>query len=152
MPQRLALADTRRYADHGLRMLRLDRHPLGPRVYVLGTRVHEWHLGAAVLLALLVGALTDRLVLSLASGIAAFAGVWLVAKDWRDVTPSQRDTTEWRLGLPGRTPPLRTAPPADSLPPRAAPRRGGRRAGPIRSRAWPRWARCWPGSSTSPPP
>jgi len=120
MPQRLALADTRRYADHGLRMLRLDRHPLGPRVYVLGTRVHEWHLGAAVLLALLVGALTDRLDLSLASGIAAFAGVWLVAKDWRDVTPSQRDTTEWRLGLHGRTAPLRTARRADSLPRLAA--------------------------------
>src|SRR4051812_6999140 len=120
MPQRLALADTRRYADHGLRMLRLDRHPLGPRVYVLGTRVHEWHLGAAVLLALLVGALTDRLDLSLASGIAAFAGVWLVAKDWRDVTPSQRDTTEWRLGLHGRTAPLRTARRADSLPRPAA--------------------------------
>src|SRR3954463_1943387 len=113
MPQRLALADARRYADHGLRMLRLDRHPLGPRVYVLGTRVHEWHLGAALLLALIVGGLTDRLDLSLASGIAAFAGVWLVAKDWRDVTPSQRDTTEWRLRPPRRPPPPR------------APRRGG---------------------------
>src|SRR4051812_50199505 len=116
MPQRLALADTRRYADHGLRMLRLDRHPLGPRVYVLGTRVHEWHLGAAVLLALLVGALTDRLDLSLASGIAAFAGAWLGAKDWRDVTPSQRDTTQWRA-CPPRPPPPPPPTRAGAFPP-----------------------------------
>src|SRR3954464_13687487 len=119
MPQRLALADTRRYADHGLRMLRLDRHPLGPRVYVLGTRVHEWHLGAAVLLALLVGALTDRLDLSLASGIAAFAGVWLVGKDWRGGTPSPRHTPGGGAGPPGRPAALRTTRRADS-PPRPA--------------------------------
>src|SRR4051812_50038782 len=98
MPQRLALADTRRYADHGLRMLRLDRHPLGPRVYVLGTRVHEWHLGAAVLLALLVGALTDRLDLFLASGVAGFARALVVAEDLRGVTPAPRGTTEGRAG------------------------------------------------------
>ena len=101
-------------------MLRLDRHPLGPRVYVLGTRVHEWHLGAALLLALLAGAVTDRLDLSLATGIATFAGFWLVAKDWRDLSPSRRDTTEWRLGLHGRTAPLRTARRADALPRLAA--------------------------------
>src|SRR3954454_8058040 len=120
MSRRLGLADARRYADHGLRMLRLDRHPLGPRVYVLGTRVHEWHLGAALLLALIVGGLTDRLDLSLASGVAALAGVWLVAKDWRDVTPSQRDTTEWRLGLHGRSAPLRVTRRSDPLPRLAA--------------------------------
>src|SRR3954464_10907690 len=102
MPQRLALAGHRRYADHGLRMLRLDRHPLGPRVYVLGTRVHEWHLGAALLLAVFSGGVTDRLELSLATGVAALAGLWLVAKDWRDLSPSRRDTAEWRLGLHGR--------------------------------------------------
>ena len=33
-------------------VLRIDRHRLGPRVYVLGARVHEWHLGAALLVAL----------------------------------------------------------------------------------------------------
>ena len=41
-------------------MLRIDRHRLGPRVYVLGTRIHEWHLGAALLLGLGLGALFDR--------------------------------------------------------------------------------------------
>jgi lysyl-tRNA synthetase class 2 len=101
-------------------MLRLDRHPLGPRVYVLGTRVHEWHLGAALLLALLAGSVTDRVELSLATGVATFAGVWLVAKDWRDLSPSRRDTAEWRLGLHGRTAPLRTARRADPLPRLAA--------------------------------
>src|SRR4051794_41903326 len=107
MPQRLALADTRRYADHGLRMLRLDRHPLGPRVYVLGTRVHEWHLGAAVLLALLVGALTDRLDPSLGRGDPALAGASLVAQESGRATPAQRDTDEWppRLARPPRPPP-----------------------------------------------
>jgi lysyl-tRNA synthetase, class II len=101
-------------------MLRLDRHPLGPRVYVLGTRVHEWHLGAALLLAVFAGGVTDRLELSLATGIAALAGLWLVAKDWRDLSPSRRDTAEWRLGLHGRSAPLRTARRADPLPRLAA--------------------------------
>ena len=101
-------------------MLRLDRHPLGPRVYVLGTRVHEWHLGAALLLAVLAGGVTDRLELSLATGVAALAGLWLVAKDWRDLSPSRRDTAEWRLGLHGRSAPLRTARRADPLPRLAA--------------------------------
>jgi lysyl-tRNA synthetase, class II len=101
-------------------VLRIDRHRLGPRVYVLGTRVHEWHLGTALLLALLAGALVDRVELSLATGIAALAGTWLVAKDWRDLSPSRRDTTEWRLGLHGRTAPLRTARRADPLPRLAA--------------------------------
>ena len=35
-------------------MLRLDRNPLGPRVFAFGRRIHEWHLGLAVL-ALAVG-------------------------------------------------------------------------------------------------
>ena len=30
-------------------MLKVERHRLGPRVYVLGRRIHEWHLGLAVL-------------------------------------------------------------------------------------------------------
>jgi hypothetical protein len=30
-------------------MLKLDRHPLGVRVYVLRHRIHEWHAGLAVL-------------------------------------------------------------------------------------------------------
>ena len=104
-------------------MLRIDRHPLGPRVYVLGTRVHEWQLGAALLLALLAGGLTDRLDLSLATGLATFAGVWLVAKDWRDLVavPARH------RGVAARPPqPFGTAPrsaPRGSAPEARRPRR-----------------------------
>ena len=88
-------------------MLRIDRHSLGPRVYVLGTRVHEWHLGAALLLGLAVGAALHDLDPSLATGAALFIGVWLVAKDWQDLVPSRRDTAAWRFGFHLRPAPLR---------------------------------------------
>lgn len=97
-------------------MLRIDRHQLGPRVYVLGTRVHEWHLGAALLFALAAGALVDRVDIGLISAAVAATGFWLVAKDWRDVTSARRDTAEWRLGLHGPKAPLRAGSRAASLP------------------------------------
>ena len=80
-------------------MLRLERHALGPRVYVLRRRIHEYHLGLAILLVLAVSAALDWLHFDLAAVLAAVAGVWLVAKDWRDLIPSQRDTASWRVGL-----------------------------------------------------
>jgi lysyl-tRNA synthetase, class II len=80
-------------------MLRIDRHRLGPRVYVLGARVHEWHLGAAVLLALTGALAFDRIEQRVTALAIASAGVWLVAKDWQDLLPSRRDTAAWRLGL-----------------------------------------------------
>lgn len=101
-------------------MLRIDNHRLGPRVYVLGARVHEWHLGAGVLLALAFGAALDRVDPGLASAAAVLLGVWLVAKDWRDLVPSQRDTASWRLGLHGRAAPLRAVRRGDPLPKLAA--------------------------------
>ena len=83
----------------GRRVLRVEHHALGPRVYVVGVRVHEWHLGLGVLLVLLgldaVGVLTGGL-LAYALG---FLGAWLIAKDWRDLTGAQRDTGAWRLGF-----------------------------------------------------
>jgi lysyl-tRNA synthetase, class II len=87
-------------------MLRIDRHRLGPRVYVLGARVHEWHLGAAILLALAGALAFDRIELQLTAFVIACAGVWLVAKDWQDLVPSRRDTAAWRLGLHIRPAPL----------------------------------------------
>src|SRR6266536_2554228 len=66
-------------------MLRLERHPFGPRVYVLRRRIHEYHLGLAILTALAVGTLFDDVEFGLTSSIAALAGLWLVAKDWRDL-------------------------------------------------------------------
>ena len=38
----------------------------------------------------------------------ALAGLWLVVKDWHDLTPAGRDSTSWRLGLHRR--PLRFRP------------------------------------------
>ena len=35
--------------------------------------------------------------------IAALLGTWLVAKDWRDLFPSKRNTASWSL-LPHRVP------------------------------------------------
>ncbi|MGZ4309627.1 MAG: phosphatidylglycerol lysyltransferase domain-containing protein [Gaiellaceae bacterium] len=101
-------------------MLRIDRHRLGPRVYVLGTRVHEWHLGAALLLGLALAAAFRDLDPSLATGAAIFIGVWLVAKDWHDLVPSRRDTASWRLGLHLRPAPLRAVHRAAPLPKLAA--------------------------------
>jgi lysyl-tRNA synthetase class 2 len=97
-------------------VLRIDRHRLGPRVYVLGARVHEWHLGAALLIGLGVGVLAHRLDDDLGTAAALTAGVWLVAKDWRDLLPGQRDTAAWRLGLHVRVHPLCAVRRADPLP------------------------------------
>jgi len=89
-------------------------------VYVLGTRVHEWHLGAALLLGLAVAAALRDIDPSLATGAALFVGVWLVAKDWHDLVPSRRDTAAWRLGLHLRPAPLRAVHRAAPLPKLAA--------------------------------
>jgi hypothetical protein len=84
-------------------VLRLERHRLGPRVYVLGLRVHEFALGLAVLAVLLIGGFTDVWELSGRTEMATAFGGWLVAKDWRDLFPSKRNTASWSL-LPHRVP------------------------------------------------
>ncbi|HEY2939088.1 MAG TPA: phosphatidylglycerol lysyltransferase domain-containing protein [Gaiellaceae bacterium] len=101
-------------------MLRIVRHQLGPRVFVLGMRIHEWHLGAAILIALAVAGALERIHENLTTGAVAFAGLWLIAKDWHDLVPSSRDTTFWRLGLHLRPTPLRVLRRADPLPQVAA--------------------------------
>jgi lysyl-tRNA synthetase class 2 len=97
-------------------MLRLERHPFGPRVYVLRRRIHEYHLGLAILAALVAGSLFDDVELGLTTALAALAGLWLVAKDWRDLVPSKRDSATWQLGLHRRAAPLRSLRRSDSLP------------------------------------
>ena len=97
-------------------MLRIERHPLGPRVYVFRARVHEWHLGVAVLVALGAAALLDHAGRSFGTLAVGTAGVLLIAKDWRDLVPSKRDTATWRLGLHMEPAPLRTMYRADPLP------------------------------------
>jgi lysyl-tRNA synthetase class 2 len=101
-------------------VLRIERHPLGPRVYLLGARIHEWHLGTALLLALAAAAALDRVELGAGTVLMLGLGVWLVAKDWRDLSPTNRDTASWRLGLHAAPTPLRTVRRADPLPNLAA--------------------------------
>ena len=100
-------------------MLKLDRHPLGVRVYLLRRRIHEWHAGLAVLLLAAAAALTGRVGQG-ALALIALTGLWLVAKDWHDLTPSGRDATFWRLGIHRRPPPFRPTRHLDDVPAFAA--------------------------------
>jgi hypothetical protein len=84
-------------------LLRLERHPLGPRVYLLGLRIHEFALGFAVLAVLVAGGVAEIWGLSRPTEAATLMGSWLVAKDWRDLFPSRRNTARWSL-LPHRVP------------------------------------------------
>ena len=108
-------------------MLRIDRHRLGPRVYVLGARVHEWHLGAALLLAL-------------AARRRARPGRADASRPRRDrrralarreglAGPRPRPSATraaWRLGLHVRAAPLEPSCRADPLPQARGARRGAR--------------------------
>lgn len=84
-------------------MLRLERHKLGPRVFVCGVRIHEFALGFAVIALLLAGGFAEIWELTRATLAAALVGSWLVAKDWRDLFPSKRNTASWSV-LPHRVP------------------------------------------------
>jgi lysyl-tRNA synthetase, class II len=95
-------------------VIRLERHRLGPRVFVLGRRVHEWHLGVVLLVAaLLIWALGMWLE---PLAVVALIGCWLVVKDWHDLFPSRRDRAAWQVGLHRRVGVLRTIRRFDSLP------------------------------------
>ena len=96
--------------------LRIERHTLGPRVYFLGWRWHDWHLGVLVLAALGVGALAGFVHDSFPAALVVVVGIWLIAKDWRDLTHHRRDTSAWRFGLHRHPHPLRTFRRADPLP------------------------------------
>ena len=101
-------------------MLRLERHELGPRVFVFGRRIHEYHLGLVLLALLAIGAVVGDVRPDEGSLLAAVAALWLIAKDWRDLVPSKRDSTAWMVGLHRRPTPLRTLRRSDFLPPLAA--------------------------------
>ena len=100
-------------------MLRLERHRLGPRVYILGRRIHEWHLGVAVIAFALAAAISEVIMPGTAI-VTALLGVWLVVKDWPDLTRSGRDSAGWRLGIHRRPLPLRPMRPLDDIPAVAA--------------------------------
>jgi hypothetical protein len=84
-------------------VLRLERHPLGPRVYVLGLRIHEFALGFMVIGVLLAGGLAETWGVTRRPDAVMVFGSWLVVKDWRDLVPSKRNTAAWSL-LPHRPP------------------------------------------------
>lgn len=84
-------------------MVRLERHRLGPRVYLCGFRIHEFALGFAVLALLLVGGVAELWELTRSTEAVALVGTWLVGKDWRDLFPSKRNTASWSF-LPHRLP------------------------------------------------
>jgi len=80
-------------------MIRVEQHPYGPRVYVLGQRVHEVALGLGILalvgLLLATGAVRPDEAAAGALGI----GCWLVWKDRQDLFPRRRNrSTHRRLG------------------------------------------------------
>jgi lysyl-tRNA synthetase class 2 len=101
-------------------VIRLHRHRLGPRVFVLGRRIHEWHLGAALVAGVAVGRAAGFWHFSPIPAVVGGIGIWLIAKDWHDFVPSRRDTAAWRLGLHRRTAPLRAIRRAEGLPTAAA--------------------------------
>ena len=84
---------------------------------MLRRRVHECHLGLALLAVVLVGWAARLWPMSLWSGAALVLAGWMILKDWRDIVPSRlRDTGSWRLGIHGRFAPLRALRYADGLP------------------------------------
>ncbi len=101
------------------KVLRFERHPLGPRVFVFGRRVHEYHFGLACL-AVAAGLGFQVHLRGVMLYALSFAGFWMVAKDWRDLTPKRRDTGAWRVGLHRLPRPLRREPRGTWVPPAAA--------------------------------
>jgi lysyl-tRNA synthetase class 2 len=87
-------------------LLAFERHSLGPRLHVLGRRVHECHVGLAIAVAAVI-CVAGHAADLLAAALALVAG-WLLVKDWRDLHPATRDTAAWSLGLHRRP----DAPPA----------------------------------------
>jgi hypothetical protein len=88
--------------------LAIERHRLGPRVFVLGRRVHEYQVGLAALAACPLVSVAGWAPFLPWTALGALAGLWLVVKDWPDLFPSTRDRASWRLGLhrlPRRTEP-----------------------------------------------
>jgi len=100
-------------------MITLERHQLGPRVHVLGYRVHEWQLGVGVA-AVGLGLWLTNVVDDPGLALLLLCGFWLVAKDWHDLFPSRRDTAAWRPLIHRPVAALREARRGEQLPGLAA--------------------------------
>ncbi len=81
------------------RIVHIRRHPLGPRVYVGGLRVHECWAGFAASIALLAAEATNHTAHRRLETAVALVAAWMMAKDWPDFFPSRRDTYAWRVGV-----------------------------------------------------
>jgi hypothetical protein len=90
-----------RRADNGCvpPIVHIRRHPLGPRVYVAGLRIHECWAGFGASLALLAADATDHSAPHHLQTAVALIAAWMMAKDWPDFFPSRRDTYAWRVGV-----------------------------------------------------
>jgi lysyl-tRNA synthetase class 2 len=98
------------------RALRVERHPLGPRCYVLGLRVHECFVGIGLLAAAaLAVAVHLHPPFHVIAALAALGG-WMVVKDWRDFFPSLRDRAAWSAGVHRPRMALRAVRRGDRLP------------------------------------
>jgi hypothetical protein len=80
-------------------ILHVRRHPLGPRVYVAGFRVHECWAGLVAVVAIVLAGIADRPGPHPLDAAVCVVAVWMMAKDWPDFFPSRRDTYSWRVGL-----------------------------------------------------
>src|SRR5438094_3364831 len=106
----------RRVAGAVRAIVDIERNPRGPRLFVLGRRVHECHVGLGLLVALRLGGLAGLWPFSDEEALVALVGAYMLVKDWRDLLPSLRDTGAWRIGIHGRFAPLRALRYADGLP------------------------------------
>ena len=79
------------------RFVVVERHELGPRLYVAGRRIHEYASGLVLIAAAVLLWVTGRQPPFHAGAIVGATGGWLVAKDWNDLIPARRDTTRWTL-------------------------------------------------------
>jgi lysyl-tRNA synthetase, class II len=100
-------------------VFRIDRHELGPRLYVLGHRIHECHAGLVLIGAAAVLAVDARGHPGPAA-VCLVVGTWLLWKDWRDLSPRLRDKSAWSPGRHRPPTPLRSRARAHWLAPFAA--------------------------------
>jgi hypothetical protein len=80
-------------------ILHVRRHPLGPRVYIAGFRVHECWAGLVAVILIALGGVADHTGPHPLDAAVCVVAVWMMAKDWPDFFPSRRDTYSWRVGF-----------------------------------------------------
>ena len=80
-------------------VVHVRRHPLGPRVYVAGMRVHECWAGLIATLAVATGQATHRSGPPEIDTAIVLVAAWMMLKDWPDFFTSRRDTYSWRIGF-----------------------------------------------------